>query len=320
MSENYPAPDLASPVAAPPANDRQHSAKEPAGLSMNRALLASALRRIIRRKGRRPGPGTQALIDYFDGAAMVVPAPKYGNIVYDVEADYCFPAIKSLMDRRRERIASRFRNQLSPFYHHRLLDTISTEKLNEHDYHWKNGYFSEGDGRALYAMLAHCRPYRMIEMGVGNSTKMARKAIRDFGLPTEIVSIDPSPRANINGITDRHVRGSITSVATDLFAGLEPGDFLFIDGSHISHCGTDVPHYALNILPVLKPGVYVHVHDITLPWEYSNEFRIRHYNEQYVVGAMLTCEASWEIVLPVTYAFREGILPHKGGSLWLKKK
>lgn len=289
-------------------------------MKMNGTLLKTALTRIARRKGDAAKIPLGSLIEFFSGEAIVVPNPKYGNIVYDVEPDYCYRPIKVIMDRRREAILRLFEENMSVFYQHPFLDSVPDRQRDRHGYYWKNGFFSEGDGRTLYAMLAHHKPARMLEMGVGNSTKMARKAIKDFDLPTEIVSIDPSPRADIRDVTDRHIQGSITSVELDFFEDLKPGDFLFIDGSHICHCGTDVPYYALNILSILKSGVYVHIHDITLPWEYSEEFRIRHYNEQYIVGAIIACEANWEITFPVNYAFREGIIPHRGGSLWLKKK
>jgi len=47
---------------------------------------------------------------------------------------------------------------------------------------------------APHAMTALNRPRRVIEVGSGNSTKFIRRAIRDHGLPTAIVSIDPQPR------------------------------------------------------------------------------------------------------------------------------
>ena len=50
------------------------------------------------------------------------------------------------------------------------------------------------------------RPRRFIEIGSGNSTKFARRAIRDHWLNTSIVSIDPFPRSEIDAICDEVVR------------------------------------------------------------------------------------------------------------------
>src|SRR5438876_644437 len=60
--------------------------------------------------------------------------------------------------------------------------------------------------------------------------------------------------------------------AATLFSGLEPNDFLFVDSSHEIRAGNDVLHLFLNVLPSLRPGVLVHVHDVFLPFEYPQEW------------------------------------------------
>ena len=66
---------------------------------------------------------------------------------------------------------------------------------------------------------------------------------------------------------------------------LEAGDILFIDSSHEIRTGNDVVELLLNILPRLKPGVLIHIHDIFLPFEYPIEWVIKNrwpWNEQYL--------------------------------------
>lgn len=55
----------------------------------------------------------------------------------------------------------------------------------------------------IYGMLAKYNPKRYIEIGSGNSTKVARKEIKENNLQTEITSIDPMPRASIDHLADK---------------------------------------------------------------------------------------------------------------------
>ena len=81
--------------------------------------------------------------------------------------------------------------------------------------------------------------------------------------------------------------------------GLEAGDVLFIDSSHMLRIGSDVQFEYLEILPRLKPGVIVHIHDIFLPAEYPrNWVHDKHifWNEQYLLQAFLAFNASFEVL------------------------
>jgi hypothetical protein len=289
-------------------------------MSMGEKYLAAVLAKILVEAGVASRQILSELLGLFRNRAIIVPYPGYGNIVHDLPDDYCFPGMKKIFDEGKSNFLKFYTSNLESYFNHHFLNEVPDSCQNELDFFWDNVYFPSGDARTLYAMLAYLNPSKMIEVGVGNSTKMARKSIGDFSLRTKIISIDPTPRANINGITDVHLQESVTDVDLKLFDTLRAGDILFIDGSHVSHCGTDVPHYSLNILPRLKSGVYVHIHDIFLPWEYYEDFRIRHYNEQHVVGAFVSCSACWEIVFPVHYMNREGVIPYGGGSLWMLKK
>jgi hypothetical protein len=73
------------------------------------------------------------------------------------------------------------------------------------------------------------------------------------------------------------------------FLGLEAGDVLFIDSSHVLREGNDVQFEYLEILPRLAPGVWVHVHDISLPRRYPRVYFEQglYWNEQYLLQALL---------------------------------
>jgi len=182
-----------------------------------------------------------------------------------------------------------------------------------------NPHFAGGDAEAAYAMVAALRPARILEVGGGNSTHIMRQAARDSGLQLQITSIDPAPRREIADVADLVIPSSVLEVSAGGIAdGLQANDVLFIDGSHYAFNGTDVPYLFLEVLPRLKPGVVVHVHDIMLPYEYDELFSARNYNEQYVLAALLLGGADWEPLLPVHWLSRAGRMSH-GSSFWMRR-
>lgn len=152
---------------------------------------------------------------------------------------------------------------------------------------WKNGWFTGLDAMSLYAFVASRRPRRIIEVGSGYSTKFAARAIRDHGLETTIVSIDPKPRAGIDQLCDRVVRSRVEHADLALFDELAAGDILFIDSSHRVFTGSDVTVLLLDVVPRLRPGVLLHIHDVFLPWDYPEEWSSRYYSEQYLLASLL---------------------------------
>jgi len=165
---------------------------------------------------------------------------------------------------------------------------------------WVNGWFPALDAAALHTVLAETRPPRYLEVGSGNSTKFARRAIALHGLATTITSIDPAPRAEIDALCDQVIRQPMEAVPLSTFESLAPGDVLFVDGSHRSFMNSDVTILFLDVLPRLKRGVLVQVHDIYLPADYIRRIGTNHlYNEQYLLAAYLLGGArNVEVLLP----------------------
>jgi predicted O-methyltransferase YrrM len=148
-------------------------------------------------------------------------------------------------------------------------------------------WFPRLDAAAAYALVRRERPARIVEIGSGHSTRFLAQAVRDGGLATRITCIDPAPRAPLTGLgVDHEARLFGPSDAADA-ALLDPGDVLFIDSSHVAMPGTDVDRLLLDVLPRLKPGVLVHLHDIFLPDAYPEAWAWRGYNEQLMIGALL---------------------------------
>lgn len=162
---------------------------------------------------------------------------------------------------------------------------------------WRNGWLPPTDMVAHYTLIRSERPGRYIEIGSGESTKLARMAVQDGGLPTEIVSVDPYPRAEVNSLCDRVIRSRLEEADLAVFSGVQPGDIVFFDGSHRSFMNSDVSVFFLEVLPELPRGLLVGIHDIDLPWDYRPEWAIRYYNEQYLLAVHLLAAAP-EIVFP----------------------
>ena len=174
---------------------------------------------------------------------------------------------------------------------------------------WGNTWLTGLDAIALYGLLAVHRPTLYLEVGSGNSTKFARRAIHDRRLPTRIVSVDPEPRAEIDTLCNEVIRQRLEDVDLVLFDRLEAGDMLFIDNSHRVFQGGDVTVFFLEVLPRLKPGVLVHVHDIFLPFDYPLIWKERHYSEQYMLAAyLLGGSRRLELLLPVPYVEKHATL------------
>jgi hypothetical protein len=152
---------------------------------------------------------------------------------------------------------------------------------------WVGGAICAFDSLALYAMIRKYRPSRYVEIGSGMTTCFARQSVMDAGLPTKIVSIDPMPRAQINSLCDYVVRDGLETVDVSLFDTLEAGDILFFDGSHRSFMNSDVTVFFIDVLPRLKAGVIIHIHDIMLPYDYPDSFKHWYWNEQYMLAVYM---------------------------------
>lgn len=229
---------------------------------------------------------------------------------------HVFQAIADIIERDRERI-EQFLTSLRPIMHGPQIGRIPLEKRFDDEPYWNNPYLMPADSRIIYAVAAHYQPKTIIEVGSGNSSKFFRQAIRDHNLKTTLISIDPEPRAEIGKISDRIINRSVLDVEPEFFDVLKAGDVLFIDGSHLVFNGTDIVYLILEVLPRLQPGVLIHIHDIFLPWEYTEQFTKRGYAEQYILGALLVGSDKWKVLAPVHYLGETGAHERHGGSFWI---
>jgi predicted O-methyltransferase YrrM len=152
---------------------------------------------------------------------------------------------------------------------------------------WHGVPYAPFDAATLYTMIRTYRPQTYLEIGSGITTCFAYRAIRDTGLSTRIVSIDPEPRARIDAICNSVVRDGLETCDPDIFSRLEANDIVLFDGSHRAFMNSDVTVFFIDILPRLKPGVIVHIHDIMLPYDYPDSFKHWYWNEQYMLAVYM---------------------------------
>jgi len=188
-------------------------------------------------------------------------------------------------------------SKLTPWF--KKIPINGSESNNPTDPIWENIWFSGLDLISLYGFICKFKPKKYLEVGSGNSTKVAFQAIKDHELGTRIISIDPNPRTEINNICDEIIRQPLEKVDLKIFETLEAGDILFIDNSHRLFMNSDVQVVFMDIIPSLKKGVLIHIHDIFLPYDYPKNWINRYYSEQYVLAPfILYAEEKFEILLP----------------------
>ena len=187
------------------------------------------------------------------------------------------------------------------------------DRFRRHGFELWNGLYQGADAGLLYALVRALGPNRVLELGSGFSSMITAAACarnREEGRPADLVCVDPQPRTKITdaltGIGSFERRDA-RELPLDRFTALEAGDILFIDTSHIVKLGSEVNLLVLEVLPKLAPGVWVHVHDLFLPYEYPRDLLVASgfFNEQYLVQALLTGNPGWEVRLAVFALFRE---------------
>ncbi len=157
---------------------------------------------------------------------------------------------------------------------------------------WDQDWFPRLDAAVAYAIVRRHRPSRIVEIGSGHSTRFMARAAEDGGLATQIVALDPAPRAALRGLRVERLPQTVPACGLAPFQQLVAGDLLFVDSSHILMPGTDVDFLLNEVLPILPTGVFLHLHDIFLPDDYPPSWAWRGYNEQSGVATLL--DGRWE--------------------------
>jgi len=167
------------------------------------------------------------------------------------------------------------------------------------------------EAQALHGVVRYFRPRKIVEVGSGVSTACAARSIErnaTEGYTCTLTCIEPHPSAQLRRLVARtpgmSIRASrVQRVGVDTFTELGKNDILFIDSSHVVRAGGDVNYLVLEVLPLLEPGVLVHVHDIFLPYDYQPDVldTFFHWNETSLVRAFLAFNDRYRILFCMSH-------------------
>ena len=193
----------------------------------------------------------------------------------------------------------------------RELTDLNLTKLPESIYDFDiRGAFKFGDAEFLYQIIRLLKPKKFVEIGSGSSTRIAYQALKkneeEINTKCEHICIEPYEMPWLEDLGVNVIRKLAEDCDESIFSSLEENDILFIDSSHIIRPQGDVLKEYLEIIPTLKKGVYVHVHDIFTPRDYLDEWirdEVHFWNEQYLLEALLSDSNKYEIVAALNYIY-----------------
>ena len=220
--------------------------------------------------------------------------------------------------------------------------TAIPEGASTQEFHFYLGNvaFEAVDAEMLFGLIRLLKPRRMYEIGSGFSTLLTADALRRNrvdGYSCRFIAIDPDASAELEAKLPRDValwRVPVQEVSLDEFESLCENDILFIDSSHVCKIGSDVQFLFLEVLPRLRPGVVVHIHDIFMPVEYPKQWVLdehRFWNEQYLLQTFLSFNATFEVLwagqwMHIKYpdllmkafpSYKAGV---SAGSFWFRRR
>ena len=166
-----------------------------------------------------------------------------------------------------------------------------------------NGWYPTPDAEIYASMINEARPDRIVEIGSGFSTHIARRAIEYGRLDAPLTVIDPAPRTDVEQIADKVIYERVEDARLDAM-GLTGRSILFIDSSHVTRPRGDVPYLYCEVLPQLPAGTIVHVHDIFIPYDYPTNYDRLLWTEQYVLHALLADSARYRVLLATQFLSR----------------
>jgi len=173
-----------------------------------------------------------------------------------------------------------------------------------------NDNFGFSSAAILHSMIRAHGTRKIIEIGGGWSSLISMAALERNHGPKgyEFICVEPYPidwlaRAVRERAPAAELVGKpVQQIDPAELADLDAGDILFIDSSHCVRLASDVNYLFLQVLPRLRPGVIVHIHDIYLPYEYPRVHFFgpnkMFWNEQYLLEGLLSENPRWEVLLP----------------------
>jgi hypothetical protein len=197
---------------------------------------------------------------------------------------------------------------------------------------WKNGQYSFSDAMSYYCFIRMTKPSTIMEIGAGFSTLVALEAVEKNSI-CSVHCIEPYPREFLkkdNRIHLNCIKAQEIEVEY-LNDTLQDGDILFIDSTHTVKSGSDCLHIYLRLLPEIRRNIFIHVHDVFLPFGMPKDWLLNRqlfWTEQYLLLAFLIDNPKASLVYGSNYnakflpklmeALMGGKYPFGGGSIWFK--
>lgn len=201
-------------------------------------------------------------------------------------------------------------------------------------YCWQGSQVSYSDAMALYCTVRKVRPKHVVEIGSGSSSLITIEALAKNGTGS-LTCIEPYPAEHLKKNSTLRL---LQTKAQDLTAEflndeLADGDVLFIDSTHTVKHGSDCLHIYLTLLPAIRRNIYVHVHDVYLPFTFPMKKMIDkqiYWTEQYLLGAYLTSNPRTKMLYGSVYhrhtnldaltKFMRGRYKPGGASVWFEQR
>jgi len=196
-------------------------------------------------------------------------------------------------------------NDVVPRYIDGFRARFPLHQTPDEDFFLINGAYMAVDAHVYWCFIHHYKPRRIIEIGAHASTMISTAAAASIATQNGdgclIRIIEPYPSDFLrreDGRSITLIAKKVQQIPLDLFQELDAGDILFIDSTHMLRQGSDVQYEYLEILPRLKPGVLVHIHDISLPRHYPKVYfdNQLYWNEQYLLQAFLAYNSRFDVV------------------------
>jgi hypothetical protein len=221
------------------------------------------------------------------------------------------------------------------------LMAIPLESPGEGQFGFDNRMYTFGDAEMLYNIIRLYKPRRILEIGCGQSTLAAQLAIsanrrEDSAYACEQVCVEPYEVTWLEGTGVRVIRQRIETLSLELIDELDAGDILFIDSSHVIRPRGDVLREFQEIIPRVRSGVMIHVHDVFSPRDYPEAWlrdERRLWNEQYLLESFLAFNPAYEIICAANWLKHHhgqallGACPmlsihpdHEPGAFWFRRR
>ncbi len=187
------------------------------------------------------------------------------------------------------------------------IPALNWSETSETGFNIQNARFESGDAEALYNLVRYFKPKTMIEVGSGHSTKVAQQALAknaEEGHASRHVCIEPFEQPWLENLGPQILRKKVEDSGNYITTSLSENDILFIDSSHVIRPQGDVLFEYLELIPKLKKGVIVHVHDIFTPRDYPLEWIMKEkrlWNEQYLLECLLMNTERYEIQFALNF-------------------